>query len=88
MSLIRTKPRKLLPREQHFYKLYFMERFSQVECARRAGYSPAIERGVAYVLVKRLRELVSRLGYNPIQVVGPFFAELIYVHGGKLEMKS
>jgi len=38
-------------------------------------------------LVKRLRELVSRLGYNPIQVVGSFFADLIYVKDRKLELK-
>ena len=87
MPLIKTKPRKLNPRERRFYKLFFMEKYSQCECPRRAGYSPAIARGIAYVLVKRLRELVSRLGYNPIRVVGPFFAELIYVKDRKLELK-
>lgn len=88
MTLIRTKPRKLNQREQRFYKLFLTERYSQVECARRAGYSIAIERGAAYVLVKRLRELVSRLGYNPIKVVGPFFVDLVYVNKRKLELKS
>jgi hypothetical protein len=87
MPLIKTKPRKLNQREQRFYKLFFMEKYSQVECARRAGYSPAIARASAYVLVKGLRELVSRLGYNPIRVVGPFFAELIYVKDRRLELK-
>ena len=87
MPLIRTKPRKLNPRERRFYKLFFMEKYSQSECARRAAYSPRSAHVNAYVLVKRLRELVSRLGYNPIQVVGPFFADLIYVKDRKLELK-
>ena len=64
-----------------------MEKYSQSECARRAAYSPRSAHVNAYVLVKRLRELVSRLGYNPIQVVGPFFADLIYFHGGRLQLK-
>ncbi len=88
MPLIRTKPHKLYPRQQRFYKFYFTEKYSQTECARRAGYSPKSAHVSAYVLVQRLRELVSRLGYNPIRVVGPFFAELIYFHGGKLELKG
>ena len=88
MSLIRTKPRNLLPRERRFYKLFLTERYSQLECARRAGYSIAIARGTAYELVRRLRELVSRLGYSKIQAARTFFPQLAYVHKQKLYLKS